>query len=120
MRDDQVRGEDDQVRGEDDHDLLTFGESAIRLREEISLTEASLRACSGAERREALQARLSVLTDALARNTRQADSSPGEKGFLDYSPARADQAGTDSEDSARTADRTWRRSGSSGTGPRCG
>ncbi|MGH3248753.1 MAG: hypothetical protein ACRDOI_21475 [Trebonia sp.] len=79
---------DDLVRDEDDHDLLTFGESTIRLREEIALTEASLRACSGAERRDALQARLSALTDALARNTRQAHANPGEKGFLDYVPPR--------------------------------
>ena len=98
MRDDQVRGEDDQVRGEDDHDLLTFGESAIRLREEISLTQAALRACSGAERQAALQARLSALTDALARNTRQAGANPGEKGFLDYSPARPGHADADGEE----------------------
>jgi hypothetical protein len=92
MGDDLVRGEDNPVRDEDDHDLLTFSESGIRLREEISLTKAALRACSGADRRDALQARLSALTDALARNTRQADASPGEKGFLDYAPPRPDQA----------------------------
>ena len=87
----------DQVRDEDDHDLLTFSESGIRLREEISLTEAELRACSGAERRDALQARLSALTDALARNTRQADANPGEKGFLGYVPAPKGQADADAE-----------------------
>ena len=97
MGDDLVRGNDDQVRGEDDHDLLTFSESSIRLREEISLTEAALRACSGAERRDALQTRLSALTDALARNTRQASASPGEKGFLDYAPPRPDRAAADAE-----------------------
>jgi hypothetical protein len=86
---------DDQVRGEDDHDLLTFGESAVRLREEISLTEAALRACSGADRQAALKARLSALTDALARNTRQAGANPGEKGFLDYSPRPPGQADAD-------------------------
>ena len=95
MGDDLVRGADDPVRDEDDHDLLTFSESGIRLREEISLTEAALRACSGAERRGALQARLSVLADALARNTRQADANPGEKGFLGYAPPRPDQADPD-------------------------
>ena len=86
---------DDQVRDEDDHDLLTFAESGIRLREEISLAEAELRQNPDAERRSALQARLRVLTEALARNTRQAAASPGEKGFLDYAPprpARADDA----------------------------
>ena len=88
---------DDLVRDEDDHDLLTFSESAIRLREEISLTEAALRACSGAERRDALQARLSALTDALARNTMQADASPGEKGFLDYVPPRPGRADADAD-----------------------
>ena len=50
MGDDLVRGEDNPVRDEDDHDLLTFSESGIRLREEISLTKAALRACSGADR----------------------------------------------------------------------
>jgi hypothetical protein len=95
--DDLVRGEDDLVRDEDDHDLLTFSESSIRLREEISLTEAALRACSGAERRDALQARLSALTDALARNTRQADANPGVKGFLGYAPPLPDRADADAE-----------------------
>ena len=87
----------DQVRDEDDHDLLTFAESGIRLREEISLTEAELREAQAAERREALQARLSALTEALARNTRQADANPGDKGFLDYAPPRPGRADTDTE-----------------------
>ena len=43
MGDEQARDEDDPIRDEDDHDLLTFSESAIRLREEIALTEAALR-----------------------------------------------------------------------------
>jgi hypothetical protein len=78
--------EDDQVRDDDDHDLLTFAESGIRLREEISLAEAELRQSPAADRRAELRARLRVLTDALARNTRQAGANPGEKGFLDYAP----------------------------------
>ena len=77
---------DDPVRDEDDHDLLTFAESGIRLREEISLTEAELRDSRTGEQRAALQARLRALTDALARNKRNADASPGAKGFLDYRP----------------------------------
>jgi predicted RNA-binding Zn ribbon-like protein len=90
---------DDLVRGEDDHDLLTFRESAIRLREEISATKAALRACSGAgaERQADLEERLRALTDALARNTRQADANPGEKGFLDYVPPPAGRAGADAD-----------------------
>lgn len=84
----ETRVGDDQVRDEDDHDLLTFAESGIRLREEISLAEAELRDSQSAERRTAAQARLSALTDALARNTRQAEAKPGEKGFLDYVPPR--------------------------------
>jgi hypothetical protein len=91
---------DELARDEDDHDLLTFGESGIRLREEISLTEAALRSCSGADRRDALQARLHALTDALARNTRQADAHPGEKGFLDYAPPRPDRADAEEEGSS--------------------
>jgi hypothetical protein len=79
---------DELARDEDDHDLLTFNESAIRLREEITAIEAALRDDPPAERRAALQARLGALTDALARNTRQADDNPGEKGFLNYTPPR--------------------------------
>jgi hypothetical protein len=86
MSDEQARDEDDSIRDEDDHDLLTFGESAIRLREEIALTEAALRDDPAPERRAVLSARLSALTDALHRNTRQAGAKPGEKGFLDYAP----------------------------------
>ena len=79
---------DDQVRDEDDHDLLTFAESGIRLREEISLAEAQLAQSPAAERRGALEARLNALTEALVRNTRHAQATPGEKGFLDYAPPR--------------------------------
>jgi len=86
--DDDVDLDPDLVRDEDDHDLLTFSESAIRLREEIALTRAALREDPEPARRAALEARLSALTDALERNTRQADASPGEKGFLDYAPPR--------------------------------
>ena len=86
MGDEQARDEDDPIRDEDDHDLLTFSQSPIRLREEIALTEAALRDEPTPERQAALNARLSALTDALHRNTRQADAKPGEKGFLDYAP----------------------------------
>jgi hypothetical protein len=88
---------DEPVRDEDDHDLLTFSESAIRLREEIALIEAALREAPSAERRAALQTRLDGLTDALARNTRQAGANPGEKGFLDYSAPRSGPPGEDGE-----------------------
>jgi hypothetical protein len=87
--------EDELARDEDDHDLLTFSESAIRLREEIALTEAALRESPALERRASLEARLSALTDALARNTRQAEANPGDKGFLDYAPPR--RAGAEGE-----------------------
>lgn len=79
---------DELARDEDDHDLLTFNESAIRLREEIEATEAALREDPPAERRATLEARLAALTDALRRNTRQADANPGETGFLNYVPPR--------------------------------
>jgi hypothetical protein len=82
-----ARSDDDgPVRDEDDHDLLTFNESAIRLREEIARTEAALREDQAPERAAALSARLSTLTDALDRTTKHAGTSPGEKGFLGYSP----------------------------------
>jgi hypothetical protein len=79
-------GTDDSVRDEDDHDLLTFSETGVRLRAEIELTQAALRDCPDDQRRASLQARLTALDDALARNTRHADASPGEKGFLNYTP----------------------------------
>ena len=79
---------DELARDGDDHDLLTFNESAIRLREEIAATQAALRENPPAERRAALKARLTAVTGALERNTRQADENPGEKGFLDYIPPR--------------------------------
>jgi hypothetical protein len=78
--------EDDQIRDEDDHDLLTFAESGIRLREEIALAEAALRAEPDAGRRASLQARVDALTSALARNSRQAAANPGARGFLNYAP----------------------------------
>jgi hypothetical protein len=93
MADDPARGGDDLARDEDDHDLLTFSESAIRLREEIALTEAALAEAARREGpTEALQARLAALTDALARNTRQADTAPGETGFLGYVPPKPERS----------------------------
>jgi hypothetical protein len=86
---------DNLVRDKDDHDLLTFSEGGIRLREEIAETEKALREAATGQRRDALRARLSALTDALKRNTRQAEASPGDKGFLDYRPAR--RAGAEGE-----------------------
>jgi hypothetical protein len=79
---DEAREHDDLVRDEDDHDLLTFSEGGIRLREEIALTEAALRD----NPTEALRARLAALTEALERNTRQAGANPGDTGFLNYTP----------------------------------
>ncbi|MGH3206650.1 MAG: hypothetical protein ACRDNO_02690 [Trebonia sp.] len=79
---------DEQARDEEDHDLLTFNESTIRLREEIAATEAALGENPSAERRATLEARLAALNGALERNTRQADAKPGETGFLNYVPPR--------------------------------
>ena len=89
MADEPPHGQDDLVRDEEDHDLLTFAEGGIRLRDEIAQTEAALREDPPAERRAALQARLDALRGALERNTRQAQDSPGERGFLDYAPPGA-------------------------------
>jgi hypothetical protein len=86
---------DELARDEEDHDLLTFSESAIRLREEIAATEAALSENPPAERRAALEARLAALAGALERNTRQAGQSPGETGFLNYAPPR--RAGTEGD-----------------------
>jgi hypothetical protein len=92
---------DESARDEDDHDLLTFNESAIRLREEIAATEAALRADPPASRRASLEGRLAALAGALERNTRQADAKPGETGFLNYVPPRrpggSDDSGADGE-----------------------
>jgi hypothetical protein len=86
---------DDLVRDEDDHDLLTFSEGGIRLREEIALTEAALRE----NPTEALRARLAALTRALDRNTRQSGASPGDTGFMSYVPPGAAQPGQAGEPS---------------------
>jgi hypothetical protein len=90
--DELVPGDGDLVRDEDDHDLLTFSEGGIRLREEIALTETAIREAASAQQRAALQTRLTALTGALARNTRQAEANPGETGFLGYSPAQPGRA----------------------------
>ena len=79
---------DELARDEEDHDLLTFNESTIRLREEIVATEAALGENPSADRRATLEARLAALNGALERNTRQADAKPGETGFLNYVPPR--------------------------------
>ena len=79
---------DELTRDEEDHDLLTFNESAIRLRDEIAATEAALRENPTEERRAALERRLAALASALERNTRQAGKNPGETGFLNYAPQR--------------------------------
>jgi hypothetical protein len=88
---------DELARDEDDHDLLTFNESAIRLREEIEAIEAALREDPPADRRAVLQTRLAALTHALKRNTRQADANPGETGFLNYAPPRRAGAGEEAQ-----------------------
>ena len=89
MGDEPSRGRHDLARDEEDHDLLTFSEGGIRLREEIALTQAALTEAVQRERpTEALRARLSALADALERNTRQASAKPGETGFLSYEPPR--------------------------------
>jgi hypothetical protein len=87
---DEARGHDDLVRDGDDHDLLTFSEGGIRLREEITLIEAALRE----NPTDALRARLAALTNALERNTRQAAANPGDTGFLDYTPPGQARRGT--------------------------
>jgi hypothetical protein len=93
----QGGGTGDLVRDEDDHDLLTFSESGIRLREEVAAAQAALREHPTEERRAELEARLQTLTDALVRNTRQASAKPGEKGFLDYAPPRPADADAERE-----------------------
>lgn len=76
----------DAIRDEDDQDLLTFLESGIRLREEISLIETTLSDPLATEHRDRLKSRLSTLREALRRNSKHEQSSPGEAGFLNYVP----------------------------------
>ena len=71
---------------DDDHDLLTFNESSARLTEEISGIETELSGCADAAVRERLEQRRAALQHALERNSRYADTQPGEQGFLDYAP----------------------------------
>jgi hypothetical protein len=94
VADELAHGNHDLERDEEDHDLLTFSEGGIRLREEIAATEASLR-----ERpTEALRARLAALTEALERNTRQASANPGETGFLAYVPRHPNRSAASAEE----------------------
>jgi hypothetical protein len=83
---DEVNGE---IRGEQDHDLLTFDESGIRLRQEIEQTQQALAGNPAPEAGRVLEARLAALTDALERTSQNAADSPGEKGFLHYRPPAA-------------------------------
>ncbi|MFL6024198.1 MAG: hypothetical protein ACJ72O_12735 [Marmoricola sp.] len=63
---------------EDDHDLLTFSESDVRLTEEIARVETELSACADATLREQLEGRRTALRGAVDRNSRHADTRPGE------------------------------------------
>ncbi len=81
----------DQVRGEDDHDLLTFDEGGIRLRQAIAETEQALAASPSPETRRLLEPRLAGLLDAQQRASRAASAGPGEEGFLQYRPAPRQQ-----------------------------
>lgn len=81
MENDLARSPEDE-----DHDLLTFNESGVRLTKEIAATEAAIRGTSNSQERTALEERLAALRDALARNSRRAEATPGETGFLTYSP----------------------------------
>jgi hypothetical protein len=78
---------------EEDHDLLTFNESAARLREEIERARAQLAELSrlpvtdeNAKRATQVSRRLAQLEVSEQRNSRQAAQSPGVRGFLDYRP----------------------------------
>lgn len=72
---------------EDDHDLLTFTASDARLRAEIAAVAESLGTSAEADR-AGLEARLAALRDALTRNSHQAQTKPGETGFLTYLPPK--------------------------------
>lgn len=76
---------------DEDHDLLTFNEASIRLLEEIERTEGALTTAADGRERAAAELRLGRLREALARNTRRAESTPGETGFLDYRPLGAEE-----------------------------
>ena len=81
MGDEQARGDDDLVRDEEDHDLLTFSESAIRLREEIELTQAALREDPDPER-QAVAQRTAQRADRRAAPQHQASAGQsGRKGL---------------------------------------
>jgi hypothetical protein len=82
---------DAEIRGEEDHDLLTFDESGIRLRQEIEETRRALAGGLSPEARRLLETRLETLASALVRTSRTATDSPGEQGFLSYRPPTAVQ-----------------------------
>ncbi|MFT4265236.1 MAG: hypothetical protein QM572_17775 [Nocardioides sp.] len=75
---------------EDDHDLLTFHESGVRLRKEITHVESALDAAGSTPERALLEARLAALRDAQERSSRSESENPGEAGFLSYQPPASD------------------------------
>jgi hypothetical protein len=79
---------------EDDHDLLTYNESAARLREEMEKTQAVIADLLGRPDTadganlvlvESATARLNSLQESAARNSRAAANDEISSGFLRYS-----------------------------------
>ena len=67
---------------DEDHDLLTYNETAARIREEVALLEASI-ACNGADA-AALSARLKLIRATQARIARCQEADQNASGFLNY------------------------------------
>lgn len=69
---------------EDDHDLLTFGEAGIRLREAIDELRARIAATDDNVEATALRRRLDLLTSAAERNRRQPITDETFERFFGY------------------------------------
>lgn len=67
---------------DEDHDLLTYNETAARIREEVALLEAGI--ANGGADTGALQRRLDMVRATEARITRCQETDRNASGFLGY------------------------------------
>lgn len=67
---------------DEDHDLLTYNETAARIREEVTLLEAGI--ARGGDDVDALRERLRLVRATEARIARYQETDQNASGFLNY------------------------------------
>jgi hypothetical protein len=67
---------------DEDHDLLTYNETAARIREEVALLEAGI--ARGGEGVDRLRERLQLIRATKARIARYQETDQNASGFLNY------------------------------------